>query len=121
MLILPIPLRRKKKSRSTGTTPLTLVSATYDFDVPSVTLTFDQPVSIDDYDGTQVTVDDPVNNGHTYVGTGSATVGPENVVAIALAELGAATGSVDVLNATATTGITSTGGVAWAGVTDYPV
>ena len=120
MIIIP-PLRRKKKPNELALPPLTLLSATYDFDGPSVTLTFDQPINIDDYDGTQITVNDPVNNGHTYVGTVSATVSPDNVVTIVMDELGAATGTTDVLNATATTGITSTSGAAWAGVTDYPV
>jgi len=115
------PRRHRKPEAITIRTAPILVSAAYDFDGPSVTLTFDQAVNIDDYDGTQITVDDPVNNGHTYVGTVSATLDGPNVVVIVMDELGGATGTTDVLNASATTGITSTSGVAWGGVTDYPV
>jgi len=114
--ILFIPTKKRAAAAA-----LTLVSAYYDFDGPSVTLTFNQPVNIDDYDGSQVTLNDPVNNTHLYVGTGGASLADANVVVVMLDELAASSGTTDVLNASATNGIASMSGAAWAGVVDYPV
>jgi hypothetical protein len=54
--------------------PLTLVSAAYDNDSVTLTLTFDRAIDIDAIDVTQVVVDDDVFTGSRLVGFESAVL-----------------------------------------------
>src|SRR5688572_21573979 len=111
MLIVPtIPFRRRKRAKRTATPPpppLALVSAVYDHDGaggPTLTLTFNRPVNIDNYDGSQLTVEDQPNS-DIYLGLNGISLLDPVTVEIILGEWETTSGSQVLLTATGTTGI----------------
>ena len=79
-------------------------------------LTFDRPVSVAGFDGTQVVLDDDDSTGFRFNGTGGATLFAPAVVQVALNSTGAAQQSGVHLTASAATGIVAVDdGGAWAG------
>jgi hypothetical protein len=121
-MLLPAPLlypRRRKTRAHQGTTsppaPLTLVAATYEAGL-TLTLTFDRAVDVSAFDGAAVIVDDALETGLRYDGTGGAALaGPASIV-VTLVALGDPTGTAVTLDASAANGIVAAddGGV-WEG------
>ena len=119
----PRRISRKRKSVAAGTTPvqgLTLVAATYDSEVgPTLRLTFDRAIDIDDLDGTQIIVDDNASLNLKFDAIGAAVLETPTRVAITLHEIDSSEGTGDTLSATEESGIVaSDDGGTWSGVTD---
>lgn len=99
--------------------PLLLVAATYDADGPKATLTFDRAVNVDAFDGTQITVNDPIVQAATFNGAGGAVLVSPTTVDVMLTNFDLPSGSVITMSATGMTGIVAVDdGGAWAGATD---
>jgi Ni,Fe-hydrogenase I small subunit len=98
--------------------PLTLVSAAYDNDSVTLTLTFDRAIDIAGIVvGEDVIVDDGAITGSVYEADGATLVGPESV-RFTLTGIGDSTSSITTLTATSATGIVAVdNGGTWGGVT----
>ena len=95
---------------------LTLVAASYD-DGDAVELTFDRAVDISAFDGSAITVDDPVDYDLIYHGTGGVSLLNPAKVRIVLVAFGNGEGGSITLTATVASGIVAVDdGGAWAGV-----
>ena len=113
------PRVRRKRRQPTSSPPaaLVLVAAVYDKDAYTLTLTFDRPISIADYDGDAITVNDDAQMGLSFDATGSAAVTSPDTAVLGLVEVGPSTGSGQTLTASAGTGIVAADdGGTWAGV-----
>ncbi len=126
MLINPPTKRRGKKlDDSVAKAPVTgpvLVAAAFDFEGPSITLTFDRDIVITGYDGAQLSVLDGEHTHMTYLGTDGTDQTAANQVLIYLNDAGAFAGSATTLNATPGNGIRALSDNApWTGVVNYPV
>jgi hypothetical protein len=99
---------------------LTLVSATYDSEVgPTLRLTFDRAIDIDELDGTQIIVEDNASLNLKFNATGGAVLETPTRVALTMHEIDSSEGAGDILDATANSGIVaSDDGGTWAGVSD---
>ena len=124
MLLFPVARFRKRRGKTRRVppappAPLTLVSATYDEAVPSVTLTFDRPVDITGFVGSAVIVDDATFTGLRYDGTGGAALGGAATVVVTLISIADPTGVAVTLDASAGNGIVAADdGGPWEGVSD---
>ncbi len=117
-----IPKKRRKAEVPTVVTGPVLVSAAFDFDGPSITLTFDRDIVITGYDGAQLSVLDGEHTHMTYLGTDGTDQTAANQVLIYLNDAGAFAGSATTLNATPGNGIRALSDNApWAGVSGFPV
>jgi hypothetical protein len=127
-MLLPAPplYPRKRTPRPRGNQPpappapvaLTLVAATYESGT-AVVLTFDRAVDVAAFVGAAITFDDALDTGLVYDGQGGATLVDPLTVRVLLQSVGGSSGSVDVLNATASSGIVAVDdGGTWAGVID---
>ena len=117
----PIRYRQKAGGPKEQAAPvaLTLVSATYDVDTQSVTLTFDRAVNVAAFAPTAVTLQDGIYTGGSFVGSGPATVINPTTIQVFLEQIGSPTVSDVELSATASTGIVAADdGGTWAGVTN---
>ena len=97
-----------------------LISAGLEFDGTMILrLNFDRDVNAASLDAAQITVQDPSGSGFAYVGVLLISQPSPNELLIELAETGTAEGPLDVMTATADTGIVAIDdGATWAGVTD---
>lgn len=86
-----------------------------------VMLHFDRPVNIEHAVPAAITVDDGQQAHQRFEGISASEVEPEIVQIGLSAPTGASTQDQILLSATAGTGITSTDGGAWAGVTDVAI
>jgi hypothetical protein len=100
--------------------PLTLVAATYDSEVgPTLRLTFDRAIDIDELDGTQIIVEDNASLQLKFNATGGAVLETPTRVALTMHEIDSSEGAGDILDATGESGIVaSDDGGTWAGVSD---
>ena len=99
--------------------PLTLVSAAYDNDSVTLTLTFDRAIDIAGLVGGDVIVNDADITGNLYEATGPATLTSPTTVRIELNGVGEATGTGVRLSAGSANGIVAEDdGGTWAGVAD---
>ncbi|MBC7784993.1 MAG: hypothetical protein H7144_14235 [Burkholderiales bacterium] len=95
-----------------------LVAAVYSEVDLTITLTFDRAVDYTAFDGTQISVFDPVDNNQQYLGTGGVAFMSAETIEVQLTSAGAYAGDFIHLDATAATGIVASDGGAWAGVVD---
>lgn len=119
---------RKRRARATGTksaTPappaaLVLQSAEMiNFEPPVLRLRFDRAVDTTGIDVGQITVNYPSGPGFEYVGEEVTAAPDPETFDLAMTENGSATGSQDVLNATAATAIVAVDdGGTWGGANE---
>ena len=117
-VFIPAPrrVRRKRRQVASSVPALVLIAADYEWEEARVTLTFDRAVNIDGFDGTLLLVDDAVEQGVRYEGSGVVTLIGPAVARVGLAEIGASIGPGVTLTATAGAGIVAADdGAAWAG------
>jgi hypothetical protein len=96
-----------------------LVSASYDPVGLVVTLGFDRLVRTVGIDGTQISLDDPVTNAASYLGTGGIGRVDPMTLTIYLVAVGAASGSQTMMSATTGNGVVARiGSGLWLGVTN---
>ena len=125
-LFAQTPRRRKRRATPPGPTPPpvgppVLLAATYTEGV-SVTLTFDRPVNIAGFAGDSLIVNDVVESGRGYDGTGGATLLSPAVVEVSLTDLGEAEGAGVTMSAASGAGIVAVdGGQLWAGGFEIPL
>ena len=130
MLIIPPPqnprrrgkVPRKPRAASPPPPPpaaLTLVSATYDPGFLTVTLVFDRAINFSGYVGTSLFVDDQLDTGWKYQGTGGASAAGPNGMTVLLVDPTPAVGEDTKLTVAAGNGIVAVDdGGTWAGVSD---
>ncbi len=96
-----------------------LTSAALEFDGAVILrVSFDRDVNADALDAAEITVQDPGGTGFAYAGAQLISQPSANELLIELAETGSAVGTLDVMTATADTGIVAVDdGATWAGVT----
>ena len=95
---------------------LVLVSATYDYTGPTLTLVFDRAVEIGGFSGSAIGVEDAQENFFRYTGDGGAELLGPATVRITLVPFDDATGTGVRLNASALSGIVAVDdGGTWAG------
>ncbi|MBC7782474.1 MAG: hypothetical protein H7144_01435 [Burkholderiales bacterium] len=120
--VIPSKPRVSRKRPATVTTPappaLALVAAVYSEVDLTITLTFDRAIDYTGFDGTQISVFDPVDNNQQYLGTGGVSFMAADTIEVQLVSTGAYAGDFIHLDVTAATGIIATDGGAWAGVMD---
>jgi hypothetical protein len=120
---LEFPRRRSRPRRQFGPPPatsLTLVAASFQYVGPgaALTLQFDRAISLDGFNPSQITVQDPSGTGFAYVGTGVVDTPDAQTVVVEMGQTGSAVGTLDVLSATGATGIVAVDDEAtWPGVT----
>ena len=118
-------MRRAKKKPRTMTTPAPvgpmLVAATLDeSDETILVLTFDQTIAVGAFQGSAITVVDPVSD-QTYHATGSPEISFNSATMTMLGTPGSS-GTQALLTASASTGIASAdGNVPWAGASGFVV
>ena len=120
MLIPTPPIRksRRVKAKVPATTPLVLVSGVYN-SAASVVLTFDRPIAISALSGAAFVVNDNVDVGEKFEGSGTGSLLSPTTVEIAIVPAGGPSGSGITLTASAANGIVAVDGGTWAGVTDF--
>ena len=123
-MIVPLnPFRRRRPAAAPAAPPgpgaLVLVSAVYNSGLAVLELTFDRAIDVDEMDGSQITVNDPVSTGNLLAATGRVEQPSGEIVSLEVLAVGPSSGSDVVLNATADTGIVAQAdGAAWAGAVD---
>ena len=101
-------------------TQLLLVGASFVFVGPgaALTLVFDRAIDITSFVPGAITVQDPSGSGFGFVGTGVVDTPDAQTVVVEMGSTGSAEGTLDVLTATAGTGIVAVDdGAPWPGVT----
>jgi hypothetical protein len=97
--------------------PLTLVSATYDGSLVTVTLTFDRAIDVTEFSPAQLSVIDGPN-AQLFQAT-EITLDDPVTATVALTQVDSASGEGVLLDATPANGIIAVGdGAAWAGATN---
>lgn len=119
----PIPfIRRRRARRSPTQAPAALVlqaAEMINFEPPVLRVRFDRAIDVSAIDVGQITVNYPSGPGFEYVGEEVTGAPDPETFELAMTELGSATGSQDVLNATGATGIVAVDdGGTWPGVTE---
>jgi len=100
---------------------LTLLEASFLYVGPgaALTLVFDRAINLDGFVPSAITVQDPSGTGWAYVGTGVVDTPNAQTVVVEMGQTGSAEGTLDVLTATAATGIVAVDdGASWGGVTE---
>ena len=125
MLIPTTPQYRRRRGRARGTqtnAPPALVlqaAEMINFEPPVLRVRFDRAIDVTGIDVGQITVNYPSGPGFEYVGEEVINAPDPATFDLAMTESGSATGSQDVLNATAATGIVAVDyGGTWPGVTN---
>ncbi len=119
MLIIPPAKVRTRPRVKRAPAPPVLVSASYDPVGLVVTLGFDRLVRTVGIDGTQISLDDPVTNAASYLGTGGIGRVDPMTLTIYLVAVGAASGSQTMMSATTGNGVVARiGSGLWLGVTN---
>jgi hypothetical protein len=96
-----------------------LISASYDENVPMLTLTFDRAIDASAFVAAQVVVNDGSFDNGVYGGVGPAIVDSPTTIGVALEFLASTPPAPVTLNATALTGLRAVDdGGTWAGVSD---
>jgi len=121
-----IPARRrigrKRKAATVATQPaaeLVLVAAGYSKDVYTLTLTFDRPIALVDFDGAAITVNDDTQLSLSFAATGTATITAPDTLVLGLDEIGSPTGPGQTFTASGETGIVAVDdGGTWAGASN---
>ena len=121
---LEFPRRRTRPKRQFGPPPatsLTLVAASFQYVGPggALTLVFDRAIDITSFMPGAITLQDPSGSGFGFVGTGVVDAPDAQTVVVEMGSTGTAEGTLDVVTATAGTGIVAVDDEAtWAGVTN---
>jgi hypothetical protein len=119
MVIIPPKKYRKGRAKKSHAV-LTLVSALYDPTEFTLTLTFNQAVSLNAFDGSQITLGDGVLNMELYTMQNDPTQPSANVVLLNLEYADSYSGTQVILNSTGASGIVVlSSGSQWTGVTDF--
>ena len=83
----------------------------------ALTLVFDRAIDIAAFVPSAITVEDPSGSGFGFVGTGVVDTPNPLTVVVEMGSTGSAEGTLDVVNATAGTGIVAVDdGAPWSGV-----
>ena len=102
-------------------TQLVLTAAAFNYVGPggALTLVFDRAIDLAAFVPAAITVQDPSGSGLGFAGTGVVDTPNPLTVVVEMGSTGTATGTLDVVTATAGTGIVAVDdGAPWAGVTD---
>jgi hypothetical protein len=121
-MITPIPIQqrqRRYKPRQTAAAPLTLalVSASYNHSAPSLTLVFNQAISIAGLHGASIVVEDGTYSGSSLTATGSATLTNSTTLVLGLVVLSDSTPGLTLMASSGNGIVAVNGGAAWVGVT----
>ena len=116
------PGRRRYRLRPRPAAPpaLTLLEASFQYVGPggALTLVFDRAIDITSFVPGAITVQDPSGSGFGFVGTGVVDTPDAQTVVVEMGSTGTAEGTLDVVTATAATGIVAVDDEAtWPGVT----
>ena len=112
---------KKRKRTATPDSPISnapvLIAAVYSEVDLFIQLTFDRAIDFSDFDGTQISVFDPVDNNQWFRATGNVSSVSADSLEAELVSMGAYSGETIHLDATALSGIVALyGGGAWNGV-----
>ena len=112
-------LRRKRQTKTAAPAALTLLEAEFTYVGPggALTLVFDRAIDIAAFVPSAITLEDPSGSGFAFAGTGVVDTPDAQTVVVEMGSTGTAEGTLDVVTATAATGIVAVDdGGTWAGV-----
>jgi hypothetical protein len=127
MLLRNVPLifrrrasRTSRRAAKAAPPALTLLEAEFTYVGPggALRLEFDRAIDITSFVASAITVQDPSGSGFGFVGTGVVDTPDAQTVVVEMGSTGTAEGTLDVLSATAATGIVAVDNAGtWPGVT----
>jgi hypothetical protein len=124
LLFPPSPFRKRRgratKKQAAGPAALVLAEASFLYVGPggALRLHFDRAIDIANFVPSAITLQDPSGSGFAFVGTGVVDTPDAQTVVVEMGSTGTAEGTLDVVTATAGTGIVAVDDEAtWPGVT----